>query len=526
MMCECRGTMMKRMLNGKANGGYSLGFAVPMAMLLLFSSLAYLKWQVYSQETAQHQVAVTQAYYVAQAAVISKPLAFMRNQRPGFNPTADIPFADGDIPGMGKYLRPLISYVTQAGFQEGQLYQRRDYVLSATGIVDYKNFKGQTVEVRRRSQMLVRKKEFSQFFYFTDQEQTRFNEFIWFFSGDSVYSPVHSNSDIGVHPGAYFGSLVTTAGRIFSPQGSTFAGRPAPGYFEHVKPIPIPVKADLLRSSAATGGNWLNTSNQQYVYGLWFHGNQATEWRWRTGTPNPPYLDMNHTEGELAWGTSGEHAIFCDGELWISGSMHGHVGVGASGNLRLYDNITYSEGAAALYPYHVTLLMDDMATLISEAAEPGQRREDPWTGILIANTPANGREGGRDAAPAGLNGQYRRDIAIHGQLFALNSSFTFEQQNDTWDPYQAPQNLTNDERGYIYLTGAVCQHRRGYVHRSNHGGTGYLKSYQFDPRWDKTKTSLVQYPPFQVDLTSEGFMKWDVLGWQDLPRHAGDERSE
>ncbi len=496
----------------KADSGYSLGFAIPMAMLLLFSSLAYIKWQVSEKETAMQQVAVTQAYYVAQAAVIAKPLAFMRNQTPSFNPTGDIPFADGTIPGMGKYLRPLISYVTRAGFQAGQLFQDRDYLLSSTGIVSFKDYLGQSHEVRRRAQMLIRKKEFSQYFYFTNEEQTRFGEYIWFFNGDSVFGPVHSNSNIGVHPGAYFGSLVTTTGTIQSPVGSTFRGLPAPGYIEHVKAIPIPVKADRLREAAAGGGGvWLNTSTNQYVYGIWFHGSGADVWQWATGTPNPPFMNGSPNGPPITYPPNSEYAIFCDGELWIAGSMHGLLGVGAEGNLRLMDNIVYAQGVGPVY--RATLGMTDEATLTSEAPEPGARREDPWTGILIANTWANGRE----------NSTQGSDIAINGQLFALNSSFTFEQQNDTWDPYQGP---TPDNRGYIYLTGAVCQERRGYVHRGNHSSTGYLKSYQFDPRWDKTKTSMVQYPPFQVDLTSEGFMKWDILGWQDLPRRVGDERNE
>ncbi len=511
---------MKQNLRFRTRAGYSLGFAVPMSILLLFSSLAYLKWQVNNQENAIHQVAATQAYYVAQAAIIQVPLGYMRNARPGFAPTADIPFADGVVQGFknSKYLRPLISYRTQAGTQAGSLIQRRDYLLSATGVVQYRDYEQRTKQVRRRAQLLLRKREFSQYFYFTDEEQTRFNEYIWFWARDSIYSPVHANSDIGVHPGAYFGALVTTTGVINSPQGATFAGFPRPGYFEHIKKIPIPVKADRLRNAAAAGGRWLNSSDKQYTHGLWFNGTTATLWRWRTGTRSP-YLDMSQAVGAITWAPSREFAIFCDGDLWISGEVYGLLGIGAKGNLRLYDNIIYQECNTAPY-YRVNVNAHSMMTLISEVEEPTDRAA-PWTGILIADTPQNGRQNGRYSGDA-----THRDIAIHGQLFALQSSFTFEDQNDSTDAYKCPTPPNSDERGAIYLTGAICQHRRGYVHRTNHGGTGYDKVYQFDPRWDKTKVSIVSYPPFQMDLTSEGFLKWDVMGWQDLERRRGDDQHE
>jgi len=183
------------------------------------------------------------------------------------------------------------------------------------------------------------------------------------------------------------------------------------------------------------------------------------------------------------------------------------------------DNLVYSQ--APTRPYYVNpRTTTDQATWISEAPEPGDRREDPWTGIVIANTWENGREGGMSFPD--IN-QERRDIAIHGLVFAANSSFTFEEQNDIWDPYQCPTPPANDNRGRIYLTGAVHQRRRGYVHRSNHGGTGYYKSYYYDDRWDKLKNPNAGDPPFQDDLTSNNLLIWDLLGWQDVPRQPGDD---
>ncbi|MDK9699154.1 MAG: DUF4900 domain-containing protein [bacterium] len=513
--------MFRRVLRNQR--GYSLIFAVPMAALLLASTLAYLKWQVSAQYNARHQVASIQAYYTAQAAVIAVPLAYMRNQPPGFSTTTSIPFADGYIDGVGRYLRPLIQYTSFQGMQAGNLIQNKDYLLSATGIAtvnDARGFRTKNVEVRRKALLRIRKKSFQQYFYFTDIEQTRFGEFIWFFGGDTLYAPVHSNTDIGVHSGAVFYGFVTTVGRILTPNGSSFYALPAPGYRERVRRIDIPVRADLLREAASAGGTWLDTRNNEETYGLRFRGSAADVWIWRTGTTSPFMVEP--PENTITIPSNREYGIFCDGDLWIQGSVTGNVGIGAQGNLRLMDNIVYTD--CATWPYLVLPNSPNSMTLVSEAPEP-VARTDPWTGILIANTWANGREDAANHFGVGTGSQHRRDIAIHGQLFALNSSFTFQEHNDNegYDPYvySCPQH-GQDERGYIYLRGAVTQHRRGYVHRGNTETTGirsgYLKSYRWDPRWDTRSGNVYAAPPFQVDLTSQGFQKWEILGWEDVAK--------
>jgi len=68
----------------------------------------------------------------------------------------------------------------------------------------------------------------------------------------------------------------------------------------------------------------------------------------------------------------------------------------------------------------------------------------------------------------------------------LGECFTFEDQNDAyvWEYSSGYVGPTPDERGDIILRGSLAQYRRGYVHRSNHSGTGYTKHYFYDSRLD------------------------------------------
>ena len=339
---------------------------------------------------------------------------------------------------------------------------------------------------------------YNHYFYLTDNEQTRFGEFIWFWYMDSIFGRVHANSDIGVHAGAFFGKEVTTTGSIFSPVGSTFLR----SFVQHVQPVDFPTQCDEIRAAAGFGGTWLSSSNHRYIHGLLLEGTTARIWRWETGTPST-FGTLNGVIGTIGWNPRTDYAIFCDGDLWVTGVLTGRLGIGAAGNILLPDNLVYSD--AQIYPYRYTDISPNMLTLVSEAVEVPEVINAPYSGILIANTVQNGRDNGI-AQPITMQSQ--RDIAIHGQLIALNASFTFIDQNDGWSSYSGP---SPDERGYIYLRGAIAQKRRGYVHRSTHGGTGYGKSYYYDTRF------VVTPPPFTIEVTSRGFVRWKFEAWSDAP---------
>ena len=157
-----------------------------------------------------------------------------------------------------------------------------------------------------------------------------------------------------------------------------------------------------------------------------------------------------------------------NGQCEIYGTLIGRLTVCSTRDMYLLDNITYEGADPNTGRWHAeeqNTNMEHMLGLISDR------------NIIIRNNARNGRDDGFN--------EYRdhetdyHSIAINGSLVALGESFTFEHQNDDWDAYQGPE---PDKRGIIHLKGSLTQWRRGYVHRSNHRGTGYGKDYHYDFR--------------------------------------------
>ena len=174
--------------------------------------------------------------------------------------------------------------------------------------------------------------------------------------------------------------------------------------------------------------------------------------------------------------------VFVDGEVEVYGELTGNLTIGSAGDMWLIDNIMYPNV--------------DFRGIWQEDQDPGGMLGlVSEKNIIIRNNWANGKENMANGS----------SIIINAGMVALGESFTFQYQNDDWDLYQGP---TPDERGYIHLKGAVTQWRRGYVHRSNHTGTGYGKSYNYDFRFDERP------PPFYLEAMDEnGHGLFDIISW-------------
>jgi hypothetical protein len=177
-----------------------------------------------------------------------------------------------------------------------------------------------------------------------------------------------------------------------------------------------------------------------------------------------------------------------NGQCEVMGEIAGNLTIGSAQDMWLIDNIRYV-GANRYNGDFDQDAMPNMLGLVSEG------------NIIIEDNMVNGKENGFS-----IPGNHdRHSIIITAGMVALGESFTFEHQNDDWELYQGP---TPDERGIIHLRGAVTQWRRGYVHRSNHIGTGYGKDYRYDFRFDRRP------PPFYLEAMDEnGFGLFDIISW-------------
>jgi len=161
------------------------------------------------------------------------------------------------------------------------------------------------------------------------------------------------------------------------------------------------------------------------------------------------------------------------------------ITIGCDSDIRLIDDVML-EGTNRVNG----TLPDDATSIIGIVGEQ-------W--IYIGNTWENGRANRTGTPPN------NRDIVLTAAIVALNGSFQLEQMNDVGDPYIGPN---PDERGNIVMTGSITQFRRGYVHRSNNGGTGYNKVYHYDNRF------LSQRPPCFLGATDEdGRVLLNMVQW-------------
>ncbi len=323
---------------------------------------------------------------------------------------------------------------------------------------------------------------FAEFQYLTIYEQTIFGERINYFNGDTLWGWVHSNDQIGIMQSPVFYGRVTTSASSFW-QGPSYNP-----IFVNYQPefnypaVELPENLDQLRYYATILNHYFASEDDQFR--LIFKGGLGWEmWKWPIGLPYFDTLAVCIGSGGVGENT----VVFAEGELQVLATnpqMHidygvqGRYSVAASGNIWIMDNLRFSDSDPTNGA--VDSSTQNMLGLLSEQ------------NIIIANTWENGRDNG-----GAQSNDWREDVIINAHSMALGESFTFEDQNVVLTAYGGTlpfwyyaNGPTPDERGTIHLWGSIVQYRRGYVHRSNHNGSGYLKDYHHLP------TSNYPPPPY------------------------------
>jgi hypothetical protein len=353
-----------------------------------------------------------------------------------------------------------------------------------------------TKTVSRKAVLYLQARSFADYMYLSDLETTVNNEIIKFWTGDTLWGRTHSNDQIWIRDSPVFYDLVST--------GASDFGR-APGYNpQFLGPDPafnaayvkIPYVAEILRNGAMSQGWFFDQAGHEYFADC--RGPFVRMWHWEEGIPFDS-TEAEYTDIQLNDST----CVFVDRPLQMKGIVDGSLTIGSSEHIYLIDNIKY---ACCSNPT-CRVLPDDCNDYLGIVSE---------NNVIIANTPANGRNHSNGLGNGQTNPNYT-DIIITAAIVALDSldgSFTFAQQNDIGDPYEGP---TPDDRGDIHLMGSVTQRRRGYVHRSNHGSTGYLKDYHYDKRM------LTRRPPCFFDAEDEsGHALFNIIQWGQAVQDEND----
>lgn len=297
--------------------------------------------------------------------------------------------------------------------------------------------------------------------HLTELEATVFGELIKFYSQDTLWGPVHSNQMIGIMQSpVFFDTVSTSADSFWQAPGSTPVFMVDPIF--NAPRVALPDSAKEIREAAIANNLFFDDGNGQWAHRLVFLDELG--WALFAWPMGEPCQDSIIAAGPPLTGES----IFVDGYLELKGTFRGVGTVGASGGqtgwIRLMDDVRYWFADPITGSFNDTTGgYSDMLGIVSEGD------------VVIANTWANGHN----------NQSQGSSIIINAAICALNESFTFEDQNDNfvWEFSQGYSGPYPDERGDIYLWGSLAQKRHGYVHRSNHGGTGYAKTYHYDQRF-------------------------------------------
>jgi type II secretory pathway pseudopilin PulG len=463
-------------------GGYTLVAAVAIVVVLLATGFAFMRWAT-DENFQSHQLSgAMQAYYLAQMGVVEEGFKWVKNKRLADLPTqrqALIQYPGKKIAGLGNIEEVVVQLMNDQSGGQAVFGQKKIYRITSVGRVDVQtgNSDNSRRSIRRRAVFYVSLRNFVDYMYLTDCELTPFGERIRFFHGDTLWGRVHSNSQIAIMQDPAFYDLVSQTAPDFEHGPSynpSFHG-PAPVFNAPI--VKFPEEAEKLR------GGMVIPCPEGYTVRAYFQPGLITAWTWPTGTPFDSTHSTPYPYGENT-------CIWVPGPLEMYGTVHGQVSIGAAGEIRLLDDIKYA--CADAFGRFDTATCHDYLGIVSEQ------------NIKIGNTVANGRENSNGAGRNQTDQRYT-SIVIDAALIALGESFTFENQNDPDSGYDFG---ARDERGYIYLTGSVTQKRRGYIHRSNNVGTGYLKNYLYDTRF------LQQRPPCLIDaVDEEGRGLFDVVQW-------------
>lgn len=508
----------------RGENGYIAIITLMIVLLMVGTALAYLKWSSDESVEFKRQYAVLQAYYIAQSAISQDVIPCLMNiegEPPIFisnDGSAEI--ISFDLPeGMkGKYrwdgrLSPENS--SQSGY--GSVYNgvTHFYNIEITGTVEYSAFNRfkSDKQIAVDTTLFLKfhsSNSWAQYLYFTNFETTVFNEKIKFQSGDTLWWDIHSNDQIAIMTSpVFYGDVFTTASNFW------YGSSPSPQFYGdtvfNCDPIPFYETLQDLRDAALAQGHFYGQPGFQYR--CVFQGGQGMKiYEWQLGLP------FIQDQATIAYSGSANGGFFIDGRLEVTGvhdsnpipmcmGYDGVLSVGCSDDMWLLDNIRNVD-AEEVTGYLSDNSSSNILGLMSES------------NVLIANTAANGRDNGRYVYPGD---QWHSDIIIDAGIVALGESFSFEDQNDIitayggrlpeWYYSAGPPDQDHDERGFIRLWGQVSQYRRGYVHRSNYGGTGYYKDYHYDMRFYSNP------PPYYPRLADEvgSNVKIDAWGAGNIP---------
>jgi Tfp pilus assembly protein PilX len=440
---------MRRMCSTFANerGGVLVGVTI-FTVIMLLSALAILRVGGQDAALSVRDVRTAESFYLAEAGV-ERGESWLEAQdsypEAGLRPFGDDPQWLGD----GEYLVEIVPDSAHS------TPTRPAFTIRSTGTSVAKT---RTVEVD------VVPQTFGDFLYFTDNELSSSGATIWFVTPDYINGPMHTNGQMHLWGDPRFGGNVASAwggpddsdpshdptfeyfnGDYYNHIESSDPSNPPHdipifegGYELGANAIPLPNNLSGLAAVAADGGITL-TGNYEVIIS-----------RDDPVSGDPMYGTLSYRIPGHSWHDldldSFNGVFYVDGDVTVRGELDGRLTIGASDDIRIWDDVTYR----ASDENGPTSDCDDMLGMVA-----GDE-------IIVVDNAPN-----------------QDDCVIHAHLMALNN-FTAEHYN------------SGSPRGDLVIRGGVVQGCRGPVGTGFISGnevyimTGYAKDYAYDWRLRET----------------------------------------
>lgn len=484
--------------------------AMFLAMMLGMSMLAVTEYDLNSADRLRNQ---TEAFNLAESGA-DRALRWMKSS--GYPPamTTD-PFGGPQSLGDGSYS---VSIVPDPGNSSALL---KSYTLVSNGTCH-----GYSDQV----QVYIREQSFGRYVYFTDAEVSSISKQpIWFFPGDRIRGPAHSNNAGGSYfhiswdataTQPIFDDMVTSAGDqiVWAPQqpvGSLYNDVFQGGmnsYKLGSDAIPLPSSAAVQQIEAWGSDTGFPTTDGVYVNpggGIYIHGDAAAVLK----DQGPGVQEFVITQG------SDTYDVIADANMQTTTVTHSSpmlatttqvVDGPSTGVLYATGNLTSLSGIVSDNKLGPSGIESRNAWTI--AADAGAGRSITLTAPLTTKDPYDpgfSPNDNKNLKPGTL-GLYAQDIVVGSQapskmeidavMLAGTSSMeggNFYVQN--WD--------TKTPTGTLTVMGGVIQQARGPVGTFNGSliKTGYAKNYWYDER-------LVDRPPPYFPTTG----LYDTLSWRRI----------
>jgi Tfp pilus assembly protein PilX len=292
----------------------------------------------------------------------------------------------------------------------------------------------------------VGQQNFSRYAYFSDLEVRSSGSIIWFFSGDQLFGPVHTNDQFHIAGSPVFHQETSSVASSID----YFSGGPPidnPDFREGITlgaaEIPLPQDLSVLKAKA-------QASDGLYLTGM---TKAKVEIQYNAALGRSQLIVTKDAAAPQTLELPANGVVYVDGIAEIKGELAGKLTIASKHDMRIIDDVKYHTDP------RTDPTSEDILGLISE--------ED----VIMAATTANLDSG---------------DETVMASVMALGESF------------QAENYASGAPRGKLKLYGGIVQMRRGPVGTFGGSGivSGYEKAYSHDMR-------LVDNPPPAFPTTGQ-----------------------